>query len=104
MERKAKSGDKIKMHNGGMYISFLCVILFFVWTQDLHSEPLHQPFFCEGFFQDRISQSIGLNINNERQDCEIGTTWVRVCVCVCVCVCVYVEGVRVWGGRVNKWD
>jgi hypothetical protein len=28
------------------------------WTPVLHLEPLHQPFFCEGFFQDRVSQTI----------------------------------------------
>jgi hypothetical protein len=25
------------------------------WTQGLHLEPLHQPFFVEGFFRDRVS-------------------------------------------------
>jgi hypothetical protein len=30
-----------------------------VWTQDLHLEPLHQPFYCDFFFfWDRISQTI----------------------------------------------
>jgi hypothetical protein len=24
------------------------------WTQDPHLEPLHQPFFVMGFFQDRV--------------------------------------------------
>jgi hypothetical protein len=29
-----------------------------VWTQDLHLEPLHQSFFCDGFFfWDRVSQN-----------------------------------------------
>jgi hypothetical protein len=28
------------------------------WTQGLHLEPLHQPFFDDGFFQDRVSQTI----------------------------------------------
>jgi hypothetical protein len=31
------------------------LVLFFcgtgVWTQGLHFEPLHQPYFCEGFFE-----------------------------------------------------
>jgi hypothetical protein len=30
-----------------------------VWTQGLHFEPLHQPFFCGGFFWDRASQITG---------------------------------------------
>jgi hypothetical protein len=30
------------------------------WTQDLHLEPLHQSFFCDGFFQDRVSWTICL--------------------------------------------
>jgi hypothetical protein len=29
-----------------------------VWTQGLHLEPLHQPFFMMGFFQDRVSWTI----------------------------------------------
>jgi hypothetical protein len=29
-----------------------------VWTQGLHLEQLHQPFFCAGFFQGRVSQTI----------------------------------------------
>jgi hypothetical protein len=28
------------------------------WTQGLHFEPLHQPFFCDGFFHDRVSKTI----------------------------------------------
>jgi hypothetical protein len=46
---------------------FLHYVLFFgggrrkgtrVWTQGLHLEPLHQPFFMIFFFRDRVSQSI----------------------------------------------
>jgi hypothetical protein len=29
-----------------------------VWTQGLHLETLHQPFFAKGFFQDKISWTI----------------------------------------------
>jgi hypothetical protein len=32
-----------------------------IWTQGLHLEPLHQPFFVMGFFQDRVSQIFCLN-------------------------------------------
>jgi hypothetical protein len=32
-----------------------------VWTQGLHLEPLHQPFFCDGIFQDRVSWTICLD-------------------------------------------
>jgi hypothetical protein len=28
------------------------------WIQGLHLEPFHQPFFCDGYFQDRVSQTI----------------------------------------------
>jgi hypothetical protein len=32
-----------------------------VWTQGLHLEPLHQsPFFGDGFFQNRVLQTICL--------------------------------------------
>jgi hypothetical protein len=31
-----------------------------VWTQSLHLEPLHQPYFCDEFFRDRISRTICL--------------------------------------------
>jgi hypothetical protein len=33
-----------------------------VWTEGIHLEPLHQPFFgvCDGFFQDRVSRTICL--------------------------------------------
>jgi hypothetical protein len=31
-----------------------------VWTRGLHPEPLHQPIFVMGFFQDRVSWSICL--------------------------------------------
>jgi hypothetical protein len=39
-----------------------CIYLFYflggtgAWNQGLHLEPLHQPFFCEGFFWYRVSQ------------------------------------------------
>jgi hypothetical protein len=33
-----------------------------VWTEDLHIEPLHQPFFCKAFFfRDRVSRTICLD-------------------------------------------
>jgi hypothetical protein len=46
-----------------LYIrSFLPHFFFFcgtgVWTQDLHLEPLHQPYFHEVLFWDRVSQTI----------------------------------------------
>jgi hypothetical protein len=31
-----------------------------VWTQGLHLEPLHQPFFVMGFVQDRVVWTICL--------------------------------------------
>jgi hypothetical protein len=33
-----------------------------VWTQGLHLEPLHQPFFVMGFFRDRVLQTICLGL------------------------------------------
>jgi hypothetical protein len=33
-----------------VYLSFFCGPE--VWTQGLHLKPLHQSFFCDGFFQD----------------------------------------------------
>jgi hypothetical protein len=29
-----------------------------VWTQGFHLEPLYQPYFCEGFFWDRVSRTV----------------------------------------------
>jgi hypothetical protein len=40
---------------------FFCLFVFFlywVWTQSLHLEPLHQPFFVMGFFSDRVLWTI----------------------------------------------
>jgi hypothetical protein len=31
-----------------------------VWTQDLHLKPLHQPLFCDGYFQNRALWTICL--------------------------------------------
>jgi hypothetical protein len=31
------------------------------WTQDLHLEPLHQPYFCEGFFETLPGLASNLN-------------------------------------------
>jgi hypothetical protein len=45
----------------------VCIFFFFfffgtgVWTQGLHSEPLHQPFFVIGFFPDRVLRTICLS-------------------------------------------
>jgi hypothetical protein len=43
-------------------VILLCLKLFFggtgVWTQGLHFESFHQPFFCEGFFQDWVSRTV----------------------------------------------
>jgi hypothetical protein len=41
-----------------------------VWTEDLHLEPFHQPFFCEGFFRDRVSWTVcpGLALNRSLSD------------------------------------
>jgi hypothetical protein len=33
---------------------------YWVWTQGLHFEPLHQPFFCDGVFRDRVYWTICL--------------------------------------------
>jgi hypothetical protein len=41
---------------GEMFFFFF----FFFLTQDLLLEPLHQPFFCEGFFWDRVLWTICL--------------------------------------------
>jgi hypothetical protein len=46
--------------------SFFLILIFFnfifcsteVWTQGLHPEPLHQPYFCDGYFWDKVSQTI----------------------------------------------
>jgi hypothetical protein len=40
--------------------AFLCVCGTRAWTHGLHLESLHQPFFCDGFFQDRVP---GLALN-----------------------------------------
>jgi hypothetical protein len=32
---------------------FFCCIR--IWTQDLYLDSLHQAFFCEGFFLDKVS-------------------------------------------------
>jgi hypothetical protein len=38
-----------------IYMRSLVTLFFFfstgAWTQHLHLEPLHQPYFCEGFFE-----------------------------------------------------
>jgi hypothetical protein len=43
---------------------FNAILVFFcdtgIWTRDLHLEPLHQSFFCEGFFWDKVSWTISL--------------------------------------------
>jgi hypothetical protein len=40
----------------------LIIIIIFsstkVWTQDIHLEPLHHPYFCDGIFWDRVAQTI----------------------------------------------
>jgi hypothetical protein len=52
-------------------------LLFFgstgAWTQGLHLEPLHQPFFCDEFFSDRVSWTIwfGLASNQDPLDCSL---------------------------------
>jgi hypothetical protein len=47
------------------FFCWWCSIFFFfggtrVWTQGLLLEPLHQPFFCDGFFGDRGLRTICL--------------------------------------------
>jgi hypothetical protein len=39
---------------------FVClfVVVLTAWTQGLHLEPLHQPFFCVGLFWDRVLRTI----------------------------------------------
>jgi hypothetical protein len=37
---------------------FCCCLRYWIWTQGLHFEPLHQPYFLSKFFQGRISQTI----------------------------------------------
>jgi hypothetical protein len=53
-------GDLSKKKSVEIYkvIVFLLLNFFFLfilgtgaWTQGLHLEPLHQPYFCEGFFE-----------------------------------------------------
>jgi hypothetical protein len=44
---------------------FVCLFLHFfcgtgAWTQGLHLEPLHQPYFCERFFRDKVLRTICL--------------------------------------------
>jgi hypothetical protein len=41
-----------------------------VWTQGLHLEALHQSFFCDGIFQDRVLETIcpGLALNQDPAD------------------------------------
>jgi hypothetical protein len=41
-----------------IFTSFFCGTWF--WTQGLHLEPVHHPFFCGGIFQDRVSQTVCL--------------------------------------------
>jgi hypothetical protein len=57
----------VRLDRGINWFGFLTlrVFLFFgffcstrVWTQVLHLEPLHQPFFVMSFFQDRVSLTI----------------------------------------------
>jgi hypothetical protein len=45
------------------YKHFFVFFFFFcseIWTHGLHLEPLHQSYFCDGFFWDRVSQTISL--------------------------------------------
>jgi hypothetical protein len=41
-------------------LTCVCVCGTSVWTQSLHLEPLHQPFYVINFFRDRVSQTICL--------------------------------------------
>jgi hypothetical protein len=42
------------------FLSFFVFWSIGVWAQGLHLEPLHQPFFVMGIFQDRVSWTIPL--------------------------------------------
>jgi hypothetical protein len=53
------------VYSGIFFIIKGCWFFFFfcstgVWTQGLHPESLHEPFFCDGFSQDRVSWAICL--------------------------------------------
>jgi hypothetical protein len=48
------------------FLSFFFLSFFFncstrVWTQSLHFEPLHQPFFVKGFFEIRSHEPFAWN-------------------------------------------
>jgi hypothetical protein len=49
---------------GLIFLTWGLLLKFFwhsgIWTQGLHLEPPHQPFFCAGFFWDRVSPTICL--------------------------------------------
>jgi hypothetical protein len=67
----AKQGLYHLNHSSRPVFCVFCFVLFWffcstrVWTQGLHPEPLHQPFFCDRFFWDRDSWTIhpGLALN-----------------------------------------
>jgi hypothetical protein len=58
---------------------FLCSFFFFcstrVWTQGLHLEPLHQPYFCEGFIEIGSSELLA-RAGFEPQSSLISDSWV----------------------------
>jgi hypothetical protein len=58
------TSSPLPQHSDALLI-YLFIYLFIysgtgAWTQDLHFEPLHQPFFCDGYFWDRILETICL--------------------------------------------
>jgi hypothetical protein len=58
------SNSKLLLHSNCVYVCVcvcVCVCGSGVWTQGLHLEPLHQPCFYDGFFQDRVSRTICLD-------------------------------------------
>jgi hypothetical protein len=57
----------------GSSCAFLVLVFFFffgtrAWTQGLHLEALHQPFFCEGSFEIGSCKLFGLALNLDPPD------------------------------------
>jgi hypothetical protein len=56
------------LFSSSSFLFFFCSTR--AWTQGLPLGPLHQPFFCDGFFWDRVSQTIlpGLSLKLDPPD------------------------------------
>jgi hypothetical protein len=61
LKRVPPAGDQLSLW-GTFHIQIIALFFSFwqYWclNSDLHLEPLHQPFFVLGFFQDRVSRTI----------------------------------------------